>query len=103
VELVAKTLHGGADRRSLRVLHRIVGVEPALRQLERNGRHLIVPCSGAAPEAAALCRRTSRVPPLSRVMNFWEVANDSAIGQTGLGLQGCILILLRAGRVRGLA
>ncbi|MER8576944.1 hypothetical protein NKG99_34770 [Mesorhizobium sp. M1409] len=29
-ELVAKTLHGAADRRSLRVLHRIAGIEPAL-------------------------------------------------------------------------
>lgn len=29
-KLVAKTLHGAADRRSLRVLHRIAGIEPAL-------------------------------------------------------------------------
>ncbi|WP_292178173.1 hypothetical protein [Mesorhizobium sp.] len=41
-KLVAKTLHGAADRRSLRVLHRVAGIEPALGNGE--GMMLTIGC-----------------------------------------------------------
>ncbi|MFB9981265.1 hypothetical protein ACFSQQ_19380 [Mesorhizobium kowhaii] len=38
-KLVAKSLHRPADRRSLGIGDDSAGIEPALGQLERNGRH----------------------------------------------------------------
>jgi hypothetical protein len=38
-ELVAKALHGGADRRAVGIGNHAAGIEPALGELERDGRH----------------------------------------------------------------
>ncbi|CCV15016.1 hypothetical protein MESS4_730010 [Mesorhizobium sp. STM 4661] len=53
-KLAAQALHGAADWRSLRILHRVAGIDPALSKLERNSRHLIVSCPTGSEQSGSL-------------------------------------------------